>query len=562
MKSSKSNTIKMLALALIVFGLIFGIVSVTQNWGKNKDTVDTEASLKKLDSLYNKLNVTTLTPKKDTNAMTFGNSSAVLPDISEYPFVVNPTTADFITIYSSPEKAGTNYESWLVDVAEGFNKSGVTIDGKPVSVGVRSISSGLATDFIATNKYKPDIFAPSNELWGEILINKGVNINLIEKRLAGNVAGIVLSKNKAEELTKKYGPVNADIIIDAVLSGEIFLGYTDPQASSTGLNLLLTVLYGFDSENPLSEASVARLESFQNNIPYVAYNTMQIKESALNGTLDGFVLEYQTYINSPDLKSAYSFIPFGVRHDQPVYEVGNLSNLKKQAAAKFIEYCKTSESQKSAATKGFNELSDYSYSLKNPDGETILKTQEIYKKVKNGTSDLTAVFVADISGSMDGSPLLKLKASLNRAAEFIEPNTNIGLVTFSDNVNIALPIAQFDPNQRAYYTSAVKSMTANGGTAMFDAVVVASKMLTDAKKQNPNAKLMLFVLTDGETNRGLEFKDIEKVIRGIKIPVYTIGYNEEIDILKKLSDINEATTMNAESDNVIYKLESLFKSQM
>ena len=56
--------------------------------------------------------------------------------------------------------------------------------------------------------------------------------------------------------------------------------------------------------------------------------------------------------------------------------------------------------------------------------------------------------------------------------------------------------------------------------------------------------------------------NIEKVTRGIKVPIYTIGYNADIDILKKVSNINEAATMNAENDNIIYKLESLFNSQM
>ena len=97
---------------------------------------------------------------------------------------------------------------------------------------------------------------------------------------------------------------------------------------------------------------------------------------------------------------------------------------------------------------------------------------------------------------------------------------------------------------------------------MFDAVVVAQKMLMDAGARNPNTKLMLFVLTDGESNRGYGLKDIENVTRGIRIPIYTIGYNANIDNLQELSGINEAATMNADSDNVIYRIESLFNSQM
>ncbi|HCC06829.1 MAG TPA: VWA domain-containing protein [Clostridiales bacterium] len=562
MKIFENNFIKLTAIALVVFGLIFGFVSVTQNWGKTKDVVNTEASFKKLNNLYSKLNVNKLTPKKDMEFSLDEASSAVLPDLAEYPFVVNPTTDNFLTIYSSPEKAGVNYESWLADVANKFNQSGVTADGIPVSVGIRSVSSGLAADFISSGKYIPDVFAPSNELWGDILISKGVKVNLIEKRIAGNVAGVVLSKRKNDELAKEYGSVDSKVIVDSVSNGKLDIAYTDPYASSSGLNFLLATLYTFDSANILSDTSVAQFQKFQQNIAYTAYNTMQMKESVLGGTLDGFLLEYQTFVNSPDLKSSYVFIPFGVRHDQPIYAIGDLSVLKKQITTKFVDYCKTSDSQKMATDKGFNGMDDYVNSFTKPDGITITSAQAIWKQEKNGANDLTAVFVADVSGSMEGSPLLKLKASLNRARDFIGSDVNIGLVTFSDNVNVALPIAKFDINQKAYFSNAVKSMRASGGTAMFDSVVVAEKMLMDAQAQNPNTKVMLFVLTDGETNRGYGFGDIENLTKGLKIPIYTIGYNANIDELKKLSNINEAATMNAENDNVIYRLESLFNSQM
>ena len=215
-----------------------------------------------------------------------------------------------------------------------------------------------------------------------------------------------------------------------------------------------------------------------------------------------------------------------------------------------------------ASEKGFNGLNEYSFGGDFSNGETILKAQETWKTEKAGTDNITAVFIADVSGSMEGSPLLKLKASLNQATNFIDSNTDVGFVTFSDNVNIAVPIAKFDSTQKSYFSNAVKNLRANGGTAMYDAIIVGEKMLIEAQEKNPNTKVMLFVLTDGETNRGHSFKDIESITSGLKIPIYTIGYNADIDILKKVSNINEAATMNAETDNIIYRLESLFNSQM
>lgn len=564
-KAFENNLVKLVLIAVVVFGLIFGVITATQNWGKSTSTVTTESSIKKLSSLYNALQVNQLIPKKDASLLNYddGEETAVLPDISQFPFVVNPTTDDFITIYATCEKAGAGSVSWLAEMAGEFNQAGNTVDGKPVSVGIRNIPSNIGASFIHSGKYTPDLFMPASELWGSIAISKGKNLELMEKRVSGNVSGIVLSKKKHDEMTQKLGTVDDKAMIQGILSGEVSIGYTDALATSEGLNFIVTALHVFDKDDPLGEVAILQLKKFQDNIPYVAYDAAQLKDSALNGTLHGFVSDYQTYVSAPELKSSFVFIPFGVRQDQPVYAAEGLSPFKMRIATQFVDWCQTPSSQKKAADRGYNQLEDYSiYEFPTPGGATLLQVQEAWKREKNGTRDLTAVFVADVSGSMEGSPLLKLKASLNRAATVIDANTNIGLVTFSDTVNIALPIAKFDSNQKAYFLSAVKAMRSGGATAMFDAIVVAENMLMEAQANNPNTKLMLFVLTDGETNRGYSFEQIEQITFDLKIPVYTIGYNADIDVLQQISDINEATTMNAETDNVIYKLESLFNAQM
>ena len=84
----------------------------------------------------------------------------------------------------------------------------------------------------------------------------------------------------------------------------------------------------------------------------------------------------------------------------------------------------------------------------------------------------------------------------------------------------------------------------------------------DEKAKNPSAKLMLFVLTDGDTNSGHSLNDVEGMLRALKIPIYTIGYNANIKTLQAVSSINEAASINADTDDVIYKLGSLFNAEM
>ncbi len=147
-------------------------------------------------------------------------------------------------------------------------------------------------------------------------------------------------------------------------------------------------------------------------------------------------------------------------------------------------------------------------------------------------------------------------------SEFISPENSIGLVLFDDSVRVVLPIGKFALNQRAAFVAAIEDMTTGGGTAMYDGVAVALSLLIEEKEKNPDIKPVLFVLTDGETNEGMKFDTMEPVIMGIRIPVYTIGYEANIKELRRLSSLVEAASINASEGNVQYKIGSLLNAQM
>ena len=562
-KKKKGNIIGILiVMAIIIFGVIYGGITLTKNWGKSKETISKENATGKLKKICKDININEVEPRKAPIDLGVKDVKDTIPNIDKYPAKVENTTDSYIEIFSTGEKAGNGKDGWLIDVANNFNESKFEINGKIISVKVREIASGLGMDYIISEKYLPDAYSPSNELWGEMIKANGKTIELCDDRMVGNVAGILISKEKYDELIKKYGAINLKNITQAVANGEINMGYTNPFASATGLNFLVSTLATFDSSNPLSEKAIDGFNEFQNNIPLIAYTTLQLRNSAESGILDGFIMEYQTYINSPELKTDYIFTPFGYRHDSPLYSVGNLSNEKKEILNKFIEFYKQDKYQELAVKDGFNALEDYKCEIENLDGNTILQAQKLWKENKNGDKPIVAVFVADVSGSMEGEPLNELKKSLLNGSRYIGEENSIGLVTYSNDVNINLPIEKFDLNQRSLFTGAVQDMDASGGTATFDAIAVAVQMLLDEKEKNPDAKLMLFVLSDGETNIGHSLDDLREILESVKIPVHTIGYNANIEALENISRINEATSINADSDDVIYKLGSLFNAEM
>jgi Ca-activated chloride channel family protein len=560
-KKNKFYLIALLILA-VVFALVYVGVNLTSNLGKSKSQVTLEEAAKQLNKLYANIKVTnepTVKGQIDLNPIDVAES---LPDISKFPVTVNNSTNNFVEIFSSTEKSGTGVDGWLTDVATEFNKANITVDGKPVSVKLRNIASGTAADYIKSGKYVPDAFTPSNELWGEMVKASGVKVQKVTERLVGNVPGIVIAKSKYDALMGTYGAINVKTVTDAIADNEFSMGYTDPFASSTGLNFLVTALNTFDSSNLLGDKAVKGFEKFQANVPFIASTTIQMRDAAKSGALDGFVLEYQTYVNAADLKGGYVFTPFGVRHDSPLYALGDLPQAKLDIIKKFAEFVTQEKYQKSAKDKGFNNLDDYKPEMAAVDGSLLSAAQKLWKEKKNGGKPIAAVFVADVSGSMAGEPLNRLKESLLKGQKYLGKENSIGLISYSSTASVRLPIGKYDTNQQSMFVGAVNSLQANGGTATFDAIVVAMKMLQDKMAENPNVKPIIFVLSDGETNEGYSLKDIKGLIEGYGVPIYTVGYNANIKALQSISSINEAASINADTDDVVYKIGNLFNVQM
>jgi Ca-activated chloride channel family protein len=551
-KSNKNVILKIIGAAVVVFLVVIVAYSIIQPGPKS------------LDKILSEINVNTVTHQKvpvDVQA----DLKDSLPEISKYPPQVNSSTLSHIEIFSSTEKAGSGTDGWLTEVAKDFNNAAIMIDGKQASVTLRGMPSGQGADYITSGKYLPDAYTPSNELWGEMIVSRGVKAQLVQKRLAGNVAGILLTKAKKDELVAKYGAINIKTIVDAVANKELEMGYTNPFASSTGLNFLVSTLQTFDSSNLLSDKAAAGFEGFQANIPVVAYTTLQLRESAKSGVLDGLILEYQTYMNTPDIRS-YEFTPFGVRHDSPMYAIGELSAEKMKILNKFVEFTKQEKYQTLATKYGFNGFNEYQSNASAVSGDVIIQAQKLWKEKKNAGKPICAVFVADVSGSMDGEPLNKLKHSLLQGQNYIGKDNMVGLISYSNDVHIDLPVAKFDLNQRSLFAGAVEDLQAGGSTSTFDGIAVAMKMLIDQKAAGPNAdpnlRPRIFVLSDGRSNTGHSLDDIRIIVQDLGIPIDTIGYNADIPELQAISSINEGACINADTEDVVYQLRNLFMAEM
>lgn len=549
---------------IILFLVIFGIVSGVKALFSAGQIKNDEEAQKKVDKMLKSINIYEGDPQKASVSFD-SNLADELPEITQYPLTVEGNGDVDIEIFATSEKSGSGVDGWINEMAEQFNASNQTLsNGKSISVSIRPMASGMGSDYIISNKYLPDGYTPSNSLYGSLIQANGGEVETVTDKLVGNVAGILLSEDVYDRINKKYGSVDISTVAQATADDVMTMGYTNPQSSATGLNFLVSTLEASDPEDILSDKAVKGFSDFQKNVPYVAYTTLQMRTSAKSGSFDGMVMEYQSYINDEDLKNDYKFIPFGVRHDNPLYAVGKLSEDKKSAIEMFAKFCESDKAQQKAESYGFNRNSDYQPEKTEYTGADLIGAQKLWKKNKDSGKDISAVFVADVSGSMDGEPLNALKKSLINGASYINDNNRIGLVSYSTDVTIELPIDKFDLNHRAYFQGAVENLIASGNTASYDAVMVALNMLIKERENNPNSKLMLFLLSDGYANVGLELDKIKPVLEYYQIPIYTISYGEGADTeeLANVSQINEAASINATVDDVIYKIKGLFNAQM
>lgn len=524
-----------------------------------------DEAIAELNAFNQKLSADTREPKLDI--YTSSDTSSALASISTFPIVVEGQGKINIEIAAATEMSKEKApDDWLTTVAKNFNAAGITYAGESVSVTVRKITSGEVLTYMTEGDYRPDVYAPSSWAWGEMLGASGIDVVKLSDKIAGNTAGILMQKDTYNEYTEKYGDVSVDKVLEAALNNDITFAYTNPYTSSTGLNILTSMLYAFDHDNPLSQTAQDKLLEYQKTSPPVAYTTSELQDSAAKGLIKAMVMEEQAYVNNPELKD-YVYTPVGIRHDHPVYTFGYVSEERQEAARLFVEYCQNDESQELADQKGFNLHNDYKEQSTGLDGLGYLSAQKIWKTAKNGGQPIIAVFVADVSGSMAGEPINAMKNALIATSSYISSDNYVGLVSFADQVHIDLPIDNFNEEQKAYFSGAVKALDIEGSTATYDAVLVALKMMIDKQAEVPNAKLMLFVLSDGDQNRGYNLDRVAPIVGGLKVPVYTIGYNLNEDSratkeLKRLSNINEASLINASSEDLVNQLRNLFNTQL
>lgn len=134
----------------------------------------------------------------------------------------------------------------------------------------------------------------------------------------------------------------------------------------------------------------------------------------------------------------------------------------------------------------------------------------------------TAIYVLDVSGSMDGQRMMDMKEAMNRLTQHKSSTISERLLAFHERETVILlpfsgevyPSQRFDflnkesvAKQSAAIQQVIASLDTRGGTAIYSALDKAYELALSEAKLQPNNLITIVLLTDGENNEGLSLLD-------------------------------------------------------
>ncbi len=325
------------------------------------------------------------------------------------------------------------------------------------------------------------------------------------------------------------------------------VAYTDPTTSSTGRSVLIT-LYAIAAGKPTDQltaedihdpAVVAYVKRFQGLVDHYMIGTIPLNTKIYQGPRfghfflmpeDNLIHLYEgterALINGMRVKPPPISRPMVMiyptegstvhSHVAGFVQADWVSEEQTEGGRKWLEFLHEDEQQRKFMAAGFRPATNLAltdpisgrFGLDPSKPEVTINpgligpavAEEISKTWGDVKRAGIVTFVVDNSGSMSGRKLEQVRDGLIRTLDAMAKRNQVGLLTFSEATKIRSPIAALTQN-RFQIADAARDMTANGQTALYDAVAEGIR-LTDAAEGEAEAIRGVVVLTDGLANHG------------------------------------------------------------
>jgi Ca-activated chloride channel family protein len=504
---------------------------------------------------------------------------------------------------------GSEKEGWIRETTEAWNRLGRrTASGRPLRVEAIPIGSGEAIEELLAGGRKAHLTSPASAAF--IALGNAQSRARTGRDLVGPTENLVLSpvviamwKPMAEAIGWGRRPVGwADILALAgdprgfaargqPQLGAFRFGHTHPEASNSGLIALLAATYAAAGKErglglqDLARPEVARfLSGIERSVVHYGSSTGFFGRKMFErGTsyLSAAVLYESSVIESYDPSYHLPFPVVAVYpkegtfwSDHPVGVVERewVSAEHREAAQAYVRFLLEPAQQARAIPHGFRPASlevpvgapiDAAHgvdpkqpetTLELPEPDVIEATLRLWRETKRSASVTLAL---DVSGSMNQEAGARIAGARDGARQLV--------ATLADRDRFALLLFNERPrwvnegaalkDARASLDGALASAVADGGTALYDAVLAAVEQQVKAGGRDRISAVV--VLSDGEDRDSrttlsalLERIRFDGERRNVR--VFTIAYGEDArrDVLQQIAEATQARAFEGKPENI------------
>lgn len=474
-------------------------------------------------------------------------------------------------------------------------------DGRTVTVQAEALSSDKMVELALNGAFQA--ISPDSSLWLAELDRRwaeqhGADTFLVGDRTRYMVSPIVIAMWRDVATSLGYPAKElgwADLLRAATTQPQF--KWSHPSAgTASGLLSTLAIFYagagmtrGLTEEAATAPATLAYVTQLEKTVRhYGEAEEAVISQIEAQGRdyLDAFVIQEQLVLryNLAHPQSLVAIYPvegsMWADHPLALLELTNLTDDQRLAYDLFKRFLLSPAIQQYILSQGYRpaDLSirldgvDSILSAKNgidpakPYTTLQIPSPAVIAVVKNAWAytkrPANIYLVADVSGSMEGEKLAKAQAALLAFVQQIPNETErVGLIVFSSSAREVVPLAAIaDDRERLDQT--INGLTANGNTALLDAVAMALRKL---RSLNDSDRInAIVVMTDGKENNSSTRLDALvrdlKTAAASKVPVlvFCIAYGSDAD-LTPLETISKATGAFAKSSDLT-NISELYKT--
>ncbi len=502
---------------------------------------------------------------------------------------------------------GSEKDKWIQSVTDRFNHQRVKLgSGKAIYVKTHPMGSGECIDEILTESRKPHLTSPASAAFIEL--GNAESQTKSGRPLVGDTTELCLSpvvigmwQPMAEALgwpEKKLGWADIHALAKSPEGwaakgypqwGDFRFGHTHPRYSNSGIISLFAEAYAAAGKQ--SNLTLSDLET-----PAVATYVREIEESVVHyGRSTGFfgrkmfengprylsaaVLYENMIIESRDKQN----LPFPIvaiypkegtfYSDHPVGVIDRewVTAEHREAAQLYIEFLLKAQQQEEAMQFGFRPA-DVSIALDqrfskefgvNPmqpattlEVPSVAVAKRILGLWEENKKRSNVALVLDVSGSMQEQQKMKsAKVGAGALLSQLGDEDTFSFYSFSDEITEVSLNQQVKKNREAMQKH-VRSLFANGGTALYDAIDSA---FSNLQKTELNKRITaIVVLTDGtDTHSALSLSELRSRIQATNessggIRIFTIGYgsNAQTATLKAIAADSKGKFYKGDTSNI------------